>query len=115
MSKKEQQPKTTTEASNDGNTVLAAVPTKVSSYDVEELAAFMCGLDYDNCGFDDIENALYEKFNIDFDSLHKIICYLLPMVDVGVSPLTKERFKGFSRVDKSGYGLWMIKESVGKA
>jgi hypothetical protein len=114
MSKKEQKAEKTTKAAIDGKPMLSAVPVRLHYWDTEELAAYLCGLDYedDNIESDDIENALYEKFEISFDSFHKLCEHLLPMVDVGVSPLTKERYKGFSRIDKNGHGFWLLKVAV---
>jgi len=85
---------------------------KVSSLDVEELACHITGLDYDEIDADTstIEEKLYEEFGCDLEQFTHIIQRLLPMVDVGSSPLTNKRYKGFSDTEK---GMWFVKCEVG--
>lgn len=69
----------------------------ISVNDTEELAAKMLGFpdDYEP---DEVEDKLFFKYEISMDSFHALICDLAPMCEVGFSPLTKERFRGFADV-----------------
>jgi hypothetical protein len=70
---------------------------KIDWIDAEELAAKLCELgdEYDS---DAVEQALFDKYEISFDKFHNLICDLAPMCEVGQSPLTDERFRGFADV-----------------
>jgi len=85
---------------------------RVSSIDVEELACHIIEVDYDEIGADTsvINEKLYEEFGCDLEKFTHIIQRLLPMVDVGASPLTKKRYKGFSDTEK---GMWFVKMEIG--
>lgn len=80
----------------------------VTTYEVEELAAHICGLNYDEVDVSEIDDALMDKFEISFDRFHELIRILLPMIDVGKSPLTKKKYKGFSKVEGDA-ALWLVK------
>lgn len=81
--------------------------------EVAELACEITGTDEETIygDFDVLEDHLYEQFNIDFDSFHEIINRLLPLVDVGKSPLSGKFFKGFSKVE-DGMGRWIVKAEI---
>ena len=64
-----------------------------------------------NNNFSVVENALLDELNIDFDSFHEIVNRLLPLIDVGESPLTKKRFKGFSKIE-DGMGCWIVRTEI---
>ena len=70
----------------------------VHIFDMEELAYKILGIDYDEIDADTevIEEELYNMFEIDLENFSEIINRLLPLIDVGESPLTKQKFKGFS-------------------
>jgi hypothetical protein len=80
-------------------------PVKVYDTDIEELAVFILGLDEESDPWD-IDHALYEEFECTLESFGKIIQHLLPLCDVGKSPLTGEKYRGFS--DREGE-CWLIK------
>lgn len=84
---------------------------KISSLDVEELACVITGLDYDKIDADTsvIESAMYDQFGIDLESFQEILSRLLPLIDVGKSPLTKKRYKGFSDPTHTG---WILKVEI---
>ncbi len=70
--------------------------------DIEEVACTILGLEYedyeeaDDCT-EQIENILIEEMNIDLDTLERIVSKLLPLIEIGKSPLTGIAYKGFSR------------------
>lgn len=76
--------------------------------DVEELACKILGINYDDVDSSDIEQSLYEEFEIDFEAFQNIVSRLLPLIDVGESPLTKKRYKGFS----NQMGSWYTKIEI---
>lgn len=82
---------------------------KLERYEVEELIAYICGLDYDEVDYNDIEKALWEKFEIEYDRLHQILEILVPMIDVGKNALTDGRYKGFSKEGKGKDWILSIK------
>ena len=89
---------------------------KLNEYDVIDLAGFICGLNEDDYPLktvnenspedegdweeqeyeDAVEEALYEKFEITLTAFAALMTQILPMVDIGTSPINQERFKGFS-------------------
>ena len=86
----------------------------VADYDdVMDLACEITGLNVKkvNNNFSVVENALLDELNIDFDSFHEIVNRLLPLIDVGESPLTKKRFKGFSKIE-DGMGCWIVRVGI---
>ena len=85
---------------------------KISTLETEELACHITGLDYDDIDADEkiIAEKLQEEFGCDLQQFTYIIQRLLPMIDVGSSPLTQKRYKGFSDIEK---GMWFIKIEVG--
>jgi len=70
--------------------------------DIEEVACAVLGLEYedyeeaDDCT-EQIENILIDEMNIDLDTLERIVRKLLPLIEIGKSPLTGIAYKGFSR------------------
>ncbi len=73
-------------------------PTKLDLLDLEELACKITGLDYDEIDADTsvIEDALCAEFGIELDGFVDIVNHLLPLIDVGKSPITEKKYKGFS-------------------
>ena len=84
---------------------------KISTLETEELACHITGLDYDEIDADEeiIDEKLQEEFGCDLQQFTHIIQRLLPMIDVGSSPLTQKRYKGFSDTEK---GMWFVKIDV---
>lgn len=83
----------------------------IDSFEVEELACHITGLDYDEIDADTekIDESLQEEFGCDLNQLTHIIQRLLPLIDVGKSPLTNERYKGFA---DSEQGIWFVKTKI---
>lgn len=78
---------------------------------IEELIAKVCGVDVDE-NFENLDEILWDKFEIDFDNFEKLINKLLPLCDVGVSPLTGIKSRGFS--DRE-YPCWIMRIEEPKA
>jgi len=70
---------------------------KISYYDAEELAAKLLWFseDYEP---DDVEQKLWDVYEISMNSFHRLISDLAPMCEVGQSPITGEKFRGFADV-----------------
>lgn len=81
--------------------------------DAYDLACYICGLT-DGADFDVLEESLWDEFGIELDAFQKIVGKLLPLIDVGKSPITGQIFKGFSDTS-NGYGLWLVKTAVRSA
>lgn len=81
---------------------------KLNSLDVEELACKIVGLDYDEIDANEemIEDAMEERYGISLDVFADILSKLLPMVDVGTSPISGKTYKGFADVEKQ---IWLLK------
>lgn len=73
--------------------------------EAEQLAAKICGLDED-CDSDQVEQALYDKYEISFEKFNELIEDLAPLCEVGVSPLTDQKYRGFADVEQQ---CWIVK------
>lgn len=84
---------------------------KLSELDVEELACFVCGLDYDEIDADTevIEDKLIDEFGCDLSQFTELMRILLPMVDVAKSQLSEKLYHGFADQSKS---MWLLKTEV---
>jgi hypothetical protein len=80
---------------------------KLDEFDVMDLAGYICGLNEDA-----IEDALQEQFGITLTGFAALMTKLLPMVDIGVSPLSQERFKGFSIALGGDKRQFLLKEKI---
>lgn len=69
-----------------------------------ELAAEVCEVN-DEDDYDAIDEAMFEKFNIGMAEFEEVVQALLPLIDVGKSPLTGKTYKGFSVKDGSYFLL----------
>lgn len=83
----------------------------ISMLEIEELACDIIGKDYDEIDGDTnaINEALYEDLNIELDDFKKIVDRLIVRIDIGKSPLTGERYKGFSN---TAAGTWLAKTKI---
>lgn len=75
-------------------------------FEIEELAIHLCGLSED-AESDDIEEALYDKFELSFDQLRKLAALLVPLCMVAESPLSKKVYRGFG-----ANGTWLAKQEL---
>lgn len=83
---------------------------RIDYWEVEELAAAMLNRsrEYENGDIDWIEDAFYEKFNVDLVDLEKIVRKLIPMIVTDISPITNEPRRGFAN------GLTYIVKAIGE-
>ena len=63
------------------------------------------GCDVEDFDEYELENWLFNEYEIDFESFEKLINVLVPLIEVGKSPLTEKIYQGFA-VD----GHWLIKK-----
>ena len=82
---------------------------KINWIDVEELASGLCNIESGESS--EIADAIYEKYDVDFEQYQKIVEDLFDMLDFGVSPLTETAFVGFSN-NENGHGVWLLKKEV---
>ena len=78
---------------------------------IEELVAKVCGVDVDE-SFDDLDKILWDKFEIDFSNFERLVNKLLSLCEVGQSPLTGIKSRGFADT-KENY--WIMRIEVSKA
>ena len=78
--------------------------------DTHELICHLCNLD-DNSTYDELEQAIFDNYEVSIDAFDAIAHALLPLIDVGKSELTGKTYKGFS-VHTNGYGFWLLKTEV---
>jgi len=71
-------------------------------------------IDYDEMWYhllgddvDDIEQAVYDKFDLDLTTVESLLDKIIPLVDVGRSPLTGTLYKGIAH-----NGMWLAKCKV---
>lgn len=83
----------------------------IDSSDVLELACKISNLDYDSIDADEdiIDNKLIEEFGCGLEEFTEIVSRLLPLIDVGESPISKKIYKGFSNIEQ---GCWLTKMEV---
>ena len=94
-----------------GGSVGVETDVRLHWHDVEELAAHILGLG-DEYESGDVENELCDKYEISFESFHAIIEKLLPLVDVGESPLSGKWYRGFSKPINEKMREWLLKVGI---
>jgi hypothetical protein len=74
-----------------------------------ELAAHLLGIDEDADDLDEqVEQKMYDKYQIEFYMFRVLASDLLPLCDLGQSPITKQLFRGFS-IREEKHGRWLAK------
>ena len=88
----------------------------MSYWDVQELACKMLNLDYDtlvNEGREDeIDNAIYEKFEIDMEQFYNIVKELIWFTPVLSGGLTDTKVHAFGEAMPNGGFLAIVKEEA---
>lgn len=77
-----------------------------SIWDYEDLARHLCGISEDD-ETADLDDAIFEKFDVDFEQFCKIVGALMPLAAVGQSPLTGKTYQGFANGN-----CWLAKREV---
>ena len=76
--------------------------------DIEELAADLCGIDTDSDNWEEeVETALYDKFEIDMRIFHALIQKLYERLNLGFSDLSLNAYVGFGNES-----MWLLKKDV---
>lgn len=70
----------------------------ITREDAQGVARLILGLDA-TANNEVIDQHLCDNFNTDIEVFEDIINRLLPLIDVGKSPLTGEVYKGFSNIE----------------
>ena len=55
------------------------------------------------------EEAIEEKYGIEYSNFEYLINELLPLITVAESPLTHTAYKGFADIS---HGIWLVKTNV---
>lgn len=78
--------------------------------DIYEMVCHLCDLKQDS-DYDDVHQALWDKYNVDMDDFEKIIKDLLPLIDIGESAIKGIKHKGFSK-QEDGHGFWLARLEI---
>jgi len=81
---------------------------RIDCEDIISLAAYICDLEGETPQ-EEIEDVLYDKFNISINDFHNLCEHLLPLIDVG--EFNGEKYKGFG-LRKSNYRIWFVKTKI---
>ena len=85
------------------------MPKMMDELEALELAAHLLGIDEDADDLDEqVVEKIYERYEIEFHNFRVLCSELLPLCDVGQSPITKELFRGFS-VREETHGRWLAR------
>ena len=88
-------------------------PSTLDYYDIEELACYILNLDEETADYNEVEQAIYDKFECSLETFQSIVGHLLPMADSVKSGLSGEVYRGFSiPLDDEGNRMWAVKEKV---
>ena len=71
--------------------------------DVFELAIYLTSDE------DDWETTICDKYGIDYEDFQVLVNELLPLIEVGESPLTGKQYKGFADVS---HAQWLVKTEI---
>lgn len=85
---------------------------KIDDFECCELAAHLLDMEGEDYDLDDVWGALYEQHEIDEDGFCWLINQLVPLIDVGKSPLTGNLYKGFSKELAPGLKEWLVKMEI---
>ncbi len=83
--------------------------TQLDNFDIDELAAELCGLDSDKVDVNDIDSALIDKWDITLDQFQNVMKAVWPLLAIGVSPLSEKAQLGFVNKDKT---MWIAKGDI---
>ena len=75
--------------------------------DLYELIAYLAQINRDEYEDSDLEEALYNQFDITMEQFENLIEKLLPLCCIAESPLTNKLYQGFGTNN-----IWLIKKEV---
>lgn len=82
---------------------------RIDVLDALTLAAFLLGVDKNSKDLNEqVEQKIYDKYNIEFDNFFKLINDLAPLCDAAITPITQTPVRGFS-VRDGRYGRWLAR------
>lgn len=82
---------------------------RIDVLDALTLAAFLLGVDENSKDLNEqVEQKIYDKYNIEFDNFFKLINDLAPLCDAAITPITQTPVRGFS-VRGGRYGRWLAR------
>jgi len=79
---------------------------KLDWTEAQEIADVLLKIENPDEDYAITENALFEKWGIDFDIFHEIVNEIFQMIDFGISPITQTAFVGISKNKKE----WIVKK-----
>jgi hypothetical protein len=85
-------------------------PARVNWMDAKELAEHI--LDMEESDSDDVEQAIYDKFECSMETFEDIVGHLLPLVDKMQSPISGVMYRGFSKPIGDNMRCWIVKDEV---
>ncbi|WP_396957697.1 hypothetical protein [Nitrosomonas sp.] len=89
---------------------------KADALHIEALAAFLLEVNLEDLAGDDGEyefklwNLFYNRYGVEVSDFAKLINALVPLIEIGKSPLTGRFYKGFADGDKR---LLLVKMEIG--
>lgn len=95
-------------AGKSGSFVAGDEKVRLLDHEVEELAAYLLGLD-DEYEDWEIERKLLCEFDMDLDAFRSLVERLLPLCDVGRSSMTGKTYRGFARHKNEKAKVWLLK------
>ncbi len=81
---------------------------QIDKVETGEVAAYLCGLS-DEAEYDEIDNALAEKYGVDVETFGKILADIYERMDIGISPLTNTPMLGLSNKERN---QWLAKKEI---
>lgn len=75
----------------------------------QELIEKLLGVEEGELSEEDLEDTFFEEFGFDVSGLNFIKDELLKLIDIGISPLTNQVFKGFADKEQ---GFWFEKKEM---
>lgn len=79
---------------------------KLSDLEVEDLVRHLFQLEGED-DYDALDVAIFEEWGVDLPTFYKICEHLVPLCQVGTSPITGKQYRGFA-----AKGSWLVKEEV---
>lgn len=93
---------------------------KADALHIEALAAFLLEVNLEELAGDDGEyesklwDRFYHRFGVEASDFAKLINALLPLIEIGKSPLTGRVYKGFAKgFSDSDKRLFLVKMEIG--